>query len=138
MHALVQGKLQEFATFITHYIEQSSSYFDTGGPKGERFYHGLVLGMASTLSYSHHITSNRESGGGRYDIALTPKSNQDKGVVIEIKVAQADEDLNQVAREALEQIGGKKYTTEMEAKGVAAIVSVGIAFRDKEVVVAGQ
>ena len=136
IQALARGDTHEFTLFLTTYLESASSYFDTGGPKKELFYHGLVLGMASALSYTHDITSNRESGGGRYDIAITPKNVKHRGILIELKVAGAEEELAQVAHLAHKQIVTKAYATAMHAKGVKDIVSIGIAFRDKEVAVA--
>ena len=131
--ALVQDKTDFFASFLKRYMEESPSYFDTGGPKKELFYHGLVLGMASVLAYSHYVTSNRESGAGRYDIALQPKDKKRKGIVIEIKIAEEKEDLQQVAQSACKQIETKQYAQGMQAQGIQNFLYVGIAFRDKQV-----
>ena len=97
------------------------------------FYHGLVLGMTTALLSTHHITSNRESGAGRYDIALQPKDKKKKGIVIEIKIAEEKEDLQKVAQRACKQIATKQYAQGMQAQGIQDFLYVGIAFRDKEV-----
>lgn len=114
-------------------MERSPSYFDTGGPYKELFYHVLVLGMTTALLSTHHITSNRESGGGRYDISIKPKNIKNRGVLLELKIAAEGEDLGEVARAAREQIVSKSYATDMRSEGVKEILYVGIAFRDKEV-----
>lgn len=54
------------------------SYFDTGRnsstEKPEHFYHGFVLGLMVELADQYSITSNRESGFGRYDVMLEPRT----------------------------------------------------------------
>ena len=44
---------------------QSISSFAYGH---ENFYHGLMLGIYAVMNNSYRVTSNRESGEGRYDI----------------------------------------------------------------------
>ena len=67
------------------------SYFDTGKrpslDQPERFYHGFVLGLIVDLQDRYIITSNRESGFGRYDVMLEPKKPQeDDAIILEFKV----------------------------------------------------
>ena len=133
IRALVKEDIDGFTAFLKEYMRRSPSYFDTGGERKELFYHGLVLGMTTALLSTHHITSNRESGAGRYDIALQPKDKKRKGIVIEIKIADEKEDLKQVAQRACEQIATKQYAQEMQAQGIKDFLYVGIAFRDKQV-----
>ena len=71
------------------------SYFDTGkrpsGDEPERFYHGFVLGLVVDLQDRYRITSNRESGYGRYDVMLEPKDpKRDDPVIMEFKVFDQD------------------------------------------------
>ena len=89
---------------------QSVSNYDTAG---ENFYHGLVLGLCATLDDRYYITSNRESGEGRYDICLCPKESKMPGVLIELKAAKcySDEELKKLSEKALEQINNRKYET---------------------------
>ena len=133
IRALVKGDMDGFTAFMKEYMRRSPSYFDTGGERKELFYHGLVLGMTTALLSTHHITSNRESGAGRYDISLQPKDKKRKGIVIEIKIAEEKEDLHQVAQTACQQIAHKQYATAMQAQGIQDFLYVGIAFRNKEV-----
>ena len=133
IHALVKGDIEGFTNFLKEYMRRSPSYFDTGGERKELFYHGLVLGMSTALLLTHDITSNRESGEGRYDIALQPKDKKKKGILIEIKVAGEKEELKQVAQSACEQIETKGYATAMQGQGIKDFLYVGIAFRGKQV-----
>ena len=111
---------------------QSVSCYDTAG---ENFYHGLVLGLCAMLDNRYIITSNRESGEGRYDISLCPKDNKMPGIIIELKAEKdADEkELKELAKAALKQIIDKKYDTEMQTKGVKTIIKYGVAFSGKHV-----
>ena len=114
---------------------QSVSCYDTAG---ENFYHGLVLGLCAMLDNRYIITSNRESGDGRYDISLCPKDSKMPGIIIELKAeknADGDE-LKELAKAALKQITDKKYDTEMQTKGVKAIIKYGVAFSGKHVEIA--
>ena len=81
------------------------------------------------------ITSNRESGEGRYDIALCPKNTAMPGILIELKAEKncADEKLEKLAATALQQIVDKKYDIDMTAKGINAVIKYGVAFSGKNV-----
>ena len=113
-------------------LMQSVSSYDT---VGENFYHGLVLGLCATLDNRFYITSNRESGEGRYDICLCPKDAKMPGVLIELKAAKdcADDELKALSETALKQINDRKYDTELTTKGVKNIFKYGVAFSGKKV-----
>ena len=120
------------------------SYFDTGnhpsGAEPERFYHGFVLGLLVDMQKDYVITSNRESGFGRYDVMLEPKNPaKDVGIIIEFKVydEEDEEELKDTAMEALKQIETMKYSTILEEKGVPAdrIYRYGFAFQGKKVLI---
>ena len=119
------------------------SYFDTGknpsSQEPERFYHGFVLGLIAELYGRYTITSNRESGFGRYDVMLEPKNKEDKAYIFEFKVHDTDEEksLEETVKNALKQIEEKQYETALTAKGIAKdrIVKYGFAFRGKEVLI---
>ena len=108
----------------------------------ERFYHGLVLGLLAHLRGRWSVESNRESGWGRYDVALVPTDGaggMDPAVIMEFKVFDSyDEDtlVDTVAR-ARAQIEEKKYVAGLVARGIGPerIRTFGIAFRGKEVLV---
>ena len=111
---------------------QSVSYFDT---IGENFYHGLMLGLCAMFDNRYLVDSNRESGEGRYDIALFPKDEKLPGIIIELKAQKncgADE-LKLLAKEALSQINVRKYNTKMKEQRVSCVLKYGVAFSGKKV-----
>ena len=135
MTALARGHADRFTDFLKDYIHESLSYFDSDRKEAEKPYQLLLLGMAAFFANTHHVRSERESGKGRYDIGIEPKNKDKKGILIEVKIASAADDLEQAAQEAYHQILGKGYKAEMEARGVKEFVLLGIAFCGKEVAV---
>ena len=111
---------------------KSVSCYDTAG---ENFYHGLVLGLCAITNNRYYISSNRESGEGRYDIQLMPRDLTNPGILIELKADRncSDAELKDLAQTALQQIQDKKYDTDMTAKGVLTIFKFGVAFSGKKV-----
>ena len=103
----------------------------------ENFYHGFVLGLMVELKDSYYITSNRESGYGRYDVMLEPMEQEKPGFVLEFKVQnkEAEATLKDTVAVALKQIEDKKYDTELNARGIPSekIRHYGFAFCGKEV-----
>lgn len=118
-------------------LMQSVSSYDT---VGENFYHGLVLGLCATLDNRFYITSNRESGEGRYDICLCPKDGKLPGILIELKAAKdcLEDELRQLSEKALAQIDSRKYETELTVKGVRNILKYGVAFSGKRVQITAE
>lgn len=119
------------------------SYFDSGNSPSEnepeRFYHGLVLGLLVDLRGRYNITSNRESGYGRYDIMLEPLNKEDAAIIMEFKVYDEDEEktLHDTVASALVQIDEKKYSQILIKKGIKEdnIHKYGFAFKGKEVLI---
>lgn len=114
---------------------QSVSYNDTAN---ETFYHGLVLGLCAMFDNKYYVTSNRESGEGRFDIQLMPKSNKLPGILIELKSAKdtSEIELQRLADTALVQIETNRYDTELVSHGINDILKYGVAFSGKKVVIA--
>ena len=130
--AIYSGNTQLLREQLGKLLQQSVSYYDTAG---ENFYHGLVLGLCAMLDNRYYITSNRESGKGRYDIQLLPKQKDMPGILIELKAEKEQADLSKRAKEALKQISERNYDTEMKAHKVQKIFYYGVAFCGKEVAV---
>ncbi len=114
---------------------QSVSCYDTAG---ENFYHGFVLGLCAMMDNRYYISSNRESGEGRYDIQLMPKSENMPGILIELKAVKniSGDKLKQLSETALAQIEDCKYDTDMSARGIQTIFKYGVVFSRKQVEVA--
>ena len=119
---------------IAEYMDKSISFYDAGA---EGFYHGLVLGLIALMDNQYKITSNRESGDGRYDISLLPRTNQYPGIIMELKWKKnlEKEALEQLAEEALHQIDDRRYDSEMKENKVKDILKFGIAFSGKKVMI---
>jgi len=119
------------------------SYFDTGKNPSkmepERFYHGFVLGLMVELADRYTITSNRESGFGRYDVMLEPKRRKDDAIIIEFKVQSKkhEESLAETVEAALRQIEDKNYESNLIAKGFEKeqIRKYGFAFCGNKVMI---
>ena len=131
--AIYSGDSIKLQSLIQMLLMQSASFYDT---VGENFYHGFMLGLCALMGGSY-TTSNRESGDGRYDIQMMPKSDNLPGILIELKAEKncTEEELKKLSEVALEQIADKKYDTDMKAKGVETTYKYGVAFSGKRVAV---
>ena len=132
--AIFSGDNRKLKTQIQTLLMESVSSFDTAG---ENFYHGFMLGLCALLG-GFFVTSNRESGEGRYDIQLKPVKKGLPGIIIELKAEKngTEESLKQLSETALKQIQEKQYDTELRAAGVEVIYKYGVAFCGKRVEVA--
>lgn len=146
LKALLAGDLDYMNTYMNQIALHTLSYFDCGTkPSGqagpERFYHGFVLGLIVDLGGRYTITSNRESGFGRYDVLLKPLYPGDDGIVLEFKVydPKKDTDLKAAADAGIRQILDKKYADMLETEGVPEekIRIYGFAFEGKHVLIDG-
>lgn len=130
--ALFSNNTKELQKQIRNLLLQTVSCYDTAG---ENFYHGLVLGLCVMMDNKYYISSNGESGEGRYDIQMLPKAESEPGILIELKAVKhsSEEKLKQLSEIALEQIENRKYDTEMKTKGIKKIFKYGVAFSQKKV-----
>ena len=130
--ALYNNNVQGLQSELHRLLLQTVSYNDAAS---ESFYHGFVLGLCAMMDNRYYVTSNRESGEGRFDIGLMPCQKKLPGILIELKSEKSatDEDLKELAQQALEQIGNKKYDVDMKTQGVQEIYKYGVAFCGKKV-----
>lgn len=126
--SLLNGKIEEFKAHLEKVLLQIVSYHDVA-KEPEAFYHGLLLGFMVSLQQTHEIKS---SGLGRFDILIIPKDLSKHGIVMELKLKDEKETLENSARRALEQIEEKKYTEEFKQRGIDSIIQIGIGFKGKE------
>ena len=145
--ALINGDVESMNAYMNDVALQTFSSFDSGKKESdkrapENFYHGFVLGLMVDQTENYIITSNRESGYGRYDIMLEPidKSNEKQpGIVIEFKVInpKKEKTLEETVEAALNQIEDKGYDAELVKRGVKKenIHHYGFAFKGKKVLI---
>lgn len=142
--ALLSCNLEEMNYYMNKVALATFSSFDTGNhpsdaSEPERFYHGFVLGLLVELRERYEVSSNRESGLGRYDVMLIPKKDEKTAFVLEFKVHNPGKEntLEDTVQSALRQIEDKKYDELLQERGVKPedIRHYGFAFEGKEVLI---
>ena len=133
MEDLIAGHVAPFSKTLERYIACLVSSYDAANK--ESFYHGFLLGMTALFVPEYVVESNRESGYGRFDIAIFPKDTSKSGVLMEFKAADSEAQLENKAKEALRQIEEKQYGTEFEKREISKVWKYGIAFYGKQVYV---
>lgn len=142
--ALLAGKVKEMNAYMNNVALKTFSYFDTGKDASmsgtpEKFYHGFVLGLVVDLAEDYVITSNRESGLGRYDVVIEPKKADGDAFILEFKVQDTEEEstLAETVAAAHTQIEEKQYAEALLARGVKEekIHKYGFAFQGKKVLI---
>ena len=131
LDSMLNGDLDEFDMNLESILKNNASFHDTAN--GESFYHGMMLGFCVLLKDTHIVKSNRESGYGRFDLALIPKYSDGQGVILEFKRAESEAQLQEKAREALQQIEDMEYITELQEKQINKVWKYGIAFYGKRI-----
>ena len=132
MEALTENRIDEYEERLQEILLTSVSYNDT--KKGnEAFYHGLIMGMGLYLEGEYITKSNIESGLGRYDFVIEPKNKAKRAYIMEFKSTDNIKKLEEVSKEALEQIEDKKYDISLKQNGIKDITYMGIAFCRKEI-----
>lgn len=142
--ALLQDDIKAMNVYMNRVALVTFSFFDSGTKASaesepERFYHGFVLGLLVDLGERYSVTSNRESGFGRYDVILEPKNKKDDAVILEFKVQDTNDEktLSDTVKAALYQINCKQYDTVLLEKGIPEnkIRKYGFAFHGKQVLI---
>ena len=143
--AMLLHDLKNMNLYMNKVALTTISFFDTGTKMSkesepERFYHGLMLGLMVDLNDKYEITSNRESGFGRYDVLFQPHHDTDDGIILEFKVIDQEKEksLKDTAQAAIKQIVDKKYAEAFGAKYSSDRIRIyGFAFKGKEVWIDG-
>ena len=132
MEALTENRIEDYEENLQEILLTSVSYNDT--KKGnEAFYHGLIMGMGLYLEGEYITKSNIESGLGRYDFLIEPKNKSKRAFIMEFKSTDSVEKLEEVSKEALQQIEDKKYDISLKQSGIREITYIGIAFCGKQI-----
>lgn len=139
---LLAGNLEGMQRYMEKVTSRTFSFFDVGSSTSEseaaeQFYHGFTLGLIADLDRTHILTSNRESGFGRYDVSIEPRNRKTDGIIIEFKIFDPKKEVNlkDTAERALKQIEAKRYETDLKARGIENVRKYGFAFRGKEVLI---
>lgn len=136
------GRLDEFGKKLEKLVVNVFSYYDLKTRSPEQFFHGFTLGLVADMQKDYWIRSNRESGDGRYDIALIPKDKKAglQGFLFEIKnIKNATiTQVRKTATRALKQINRLGYDQELIEQGATKITKIGIAFCGKKIAMASE
>ena len=132
---LKKGRIKDFSKYFADFIRMTCSYYDFADSEPEKVYHALVLGMMVQLQTEYRITSNRESGYGRYDVMLHPLQPNLPAFVFEFKKfdAEDEESIQETLASAMQQMKTNNYATTLQQEGHTNIHLIAIAFKGKEV-----
>ena len=129
--AFEDGDCETASDIITEQLMDTISFYDYK----ESYYHGFIAGLLKNNN-KYLIKSNRESGLGRYDLTLkTKRIRKGRAIILEFKVTDNINKLEQGCMEALEQIEKLHYGNDIVREGYTDIIKYGICFYKKECLV---
>lgn len=128
--ALFAGDADTLEAFFDQALRDTFSAHDIPAPHAEAIYHAFVLGLLVHLAPDYDVRSNRESGYGRADVLIIPKTPGRPGVVLELKTPRR-ETPEAALDAALAQIEAKDYRAELRARGAEPIIAYAIVFADR-------
>ncbi|MEZ4294439.1 MAG: AAA family ATPase [Polyangiaceae bacterium] len=129
VRSLLGGDAESFAEQLQAFATSLLSYHDAAGKDPERVYHAFVIGLLAVLEPDYLVRSNRESGAGRPDVLVTPRTPGKPAALLELKVARRGKRPPQaVLREALAQIRERDYPAELRAAGASEVHAFAVAF----------
>jgi hypothetical protein len=133
LKALVEGDIKNFENILSSFVLETLSYFDTEKKNVEKVYQAFILGMLVNLSEDYVINSERESGYGRYDVAVIPKDKSKLAVIMEFKTIDDfnNETKDQALDSAIDQLDERKYETAIIKQGVKNIKKLAVVFDGK-------
>ncbi|MBK9259911.1 MAG: AAA family ATPase [Polyangiaceae bacterium] len=130
--ALLGGDAARVQELLGRILLTAMSYQDPTGRAPEKLYHGFVLGLLVHLESQYDVRSNRESGYGRADVLMRPKTAGQPGVVMEFKVPFGKETPEQALLEAAKQIRERQYAAEVASAGAAPVHEYAMVFDGKQ------
>ena len=132
LQALRAGDIEYFEELLNDFVVHTFSYYDTNGREPEKVYQAFLLGLLAGMS-DYEVSSNRESGFGRYDILLCPKGGKGQAVIMELKRLRPTETVEKALNSALQQIEDKQYDAVLRQDGFTDILKMAITFDGKRV-----
>ena len=123
---LIKGEMIEAIDLLNDVLESSISYYDSL----ESFYHGFMVGFLQETEYE--IQSNKETGEGRFDIALVPRRITRECIILECKHSKSVGTLIQDSQIAADQIVQKGYREIFIRQGYPKVLGFGISFYRKQ------
>jgi hypothetical protein len=135
LSGLLDGEMQRFEANLASIAQECFSTHDVTDRTSELFYHAFFLGLFLQLDREYEISSNREAGYGRYDIALIPKRPGQRGIILELKKAGKRDKLEAMAQTALDQAVSREYAAILKQRQACPLILVGIALRGKKTAV---
>ncbi len=120
---------------ISSLVLRASSYYDR---LSENSYHMLVSGFLFACDSRYIVISQPESGSGRPDLILEPRTADDYGYVFEFKTAADEADIAQMLQTALEQIKNKRYDDYLRRRGYKKICIAALVFSHEKVEMLAQ
>ncbi len=136
LRAILEGDAAQVEEHLGTILERTLSYHDTAGRAKEVVYHAFVAGLLVALDSTHQVRSNRESGLGRCDVLVAPRTRGQAGVALELKVRKPSETTKRALAAALDQLRRKRYSAELRAAGADPVVELAVVFDKKSVRVA--
>ena len=146
--AMLSGSLSQMNEEFSKIVLICASSFDSGikpslgSTQPENYFHGLATGLLVGLLGKYDLTSNSESGLGRYDLVLEPvdRKAHPYAYILEFKVfsqEEGDKTIADTAKRAKRQIEEKKYDTKLLSRGFGKgeILKFGVGFRGKEALI---
>ncbi|MBK9263636.1 MAG: AAA family ATPase [Polyangiaceae bacterium] len=131
--ALLAGDAATVQESLGRILLTAMSYYDAAGAKPEKLYHGFVLGLLVHLEKQYEIRSNRESGYGRADMIMRPRTSGRPGVVIEFKVLDSPrKTVDGVLKEGAQQVRELRYASELAAAGASPVYEYVMTFDGKQ------
>lgn len=132
LQALDENDIEAFEEILNDFVVNTLSYYDTNGRDPEKVYQAFLLGMLVSHG-SYKVSSNRESGLGRYDILMLPVDVSRRGYIMELKRLRMNSTVETTLATALQQIEDKKYESVLRSAGVRDILKMAITFDGKRV-----
>ena len=129
INKLLDGKEKDAQKILNQVLKSSISYYDNY----ESFYHGFMVGFLNVDG--SEVKSNRESGEGRFDLAILPMDIDDQAIIIECKHSSSIKELRKDSKEASNQIIEKRYIEGLVDEGYENVIGYGISFYKKQCII---